>query len=825
VRLARFTGPQAVAAVRSAAPSLVSEEVAGQIVQFVAGGTDLARAEVEPSLLSLVCRELNNTRLARGQAEITADLLAGSRETILQEFYERALADQKPGVRRFIEDEMLTDSGYRESIAEERVRKAFVAAGAPSGSLAELVSRRLLRVEERLDMRRVELTHDVLCGVVVASRSVRHEREARDLAERQLGEQRAREAATRRALVRARAVAAVCAVAMLAAAGSAVFGWIGLRRARAADAQAEAAKRLAESARGEAENLVGFLLEDFYDELAPTGRVEIIGRLAQRAVGYYDGLPAELRTPLSLRNRGMALVRQASATLQRGDTKASEPIYAEARVIFEKLRADGDTSEECAIGYALAYFPDITSDAIQNAPLLEKAVATLRPFATRPEGSRRSKLVYADILNLLSHTQPPEKGLATCEEARRILATLGAGNASDLSAAAAYADVGDSEARQALALGRLDEAEKLEREVDDVADRVIAKRPGFLRAMEDRCYAPNLLADIALRRYTYIQALAFAQEAERAINDYVRFNPSDAWGWEMLSTQRQQTADILFERGKINDAVAAQRYSADVERDGRNATGLNRSVPSAWRAVAITEALQGRRDRAEAAVAEMARTGRIFLGDSELAAVWKKSADENVACVQARVQMMFGDQAGALAAASASLRRLDAIPNRPDDTLKPFAVNMNLVTVAESGLRLSKLDEAERAANRLLGPDKDAATTVPTSDDSAQFRLLKAHILVAEGKAGDARPVIGSVVAYYQKQQAAGASGTTFRLQLARALLVESMTDPDGADGLKARKTHLDEAAAAMTGLTSEAALLKSAVELKGWIASARTDS
>ena len=56
-------------------------------------------------------------------------------------------------------------------------------------------------------MRRVELTHDVLCSVVPASRKLRHEREARDEAERQLAAQRAREAASHRALVRARMVA------------------------------------------------------------------------------------------------------------------------------------------------------------------------------------------------------------------------------------------------------------------------------------------------------------------------------------------------------------------------------------------------------------------------------------------------------------------------------------------------------------------------------------------------------------------------------------------------------------------------------------------
>ena len=115
---------------------LVSREVAESIVRFVAGGSELVNAEVEPALLSLVCRELNTVRQTQGRAEISADLLAGSRETILSEFYERTLADQPAGVRKVIEDELLTESGYRESLAEERVKKALAAAAAASRTRA-----------------------------------------------------------------------------------------------------------------------------------------------------------------------------------------------------------------------------------------------------------------------------------------------------------------------------------------------------------------------------------------------------------------------------------------------------------------------------------------------------------------------------------------------------------------------------------------------------------------------------------------------------------------------------------------------------------------
>ena len=169
---------------------LITPEVGAQVVRFVAGGrlrptaerpTDdgLAELEVEPSLLSLVCRELNNRRLALGLPQITADLLAGNRERILQDFYERCVADQPPAVRAFVEDELVTDSGLRENMALERAAQGpDRSAAPPPRAIDELVKRRLLHLEDRLDIQRVELTHDVLTSVVKKSRDERQQQEA-----------------------------------------------------------------------------------------------------------------------------------------------------------------------------------------------------------------------------------------------------------------------------------------------------------------------------------------------------------------------------------------------------------------------------------------------------------------------------------------------------------------------------------------------------------------------------------------------------------------------------------------------------------------------
>jgi hypothetical protein len=233
MRLTRMSGLRALEAVIGPGAHLISRDIGRQVVRFVAGGglpesgTDngqdeggLAGLEVEPALLCLVCRELNTRRQALGLPQITADLLAGSREGILQDYYERCMADQPPAVRVFVEDELVTDSGLRENIALERARKTLTQHGAPAEAIDELVKRRLLHLEERLDIQRVELTHDVLTTVVKKSRDQRQQEESVLRAQRQAQEirERARRQRTKQLITAAIVAGAVLAVVATGAA-------------------------------------------------------------------------------------------------------------------------------------------------------------------------------------------------------------------------------------------------------------------------------------------------------------------------------------------------------------------------------------------------------------------------------------------------------------------------------------------------------------------------------------------------------------------------------------------------------------------------------
>jgi len=162
---------------------LVSEPLARKIVAFLssgaatvdgAGSPEGAGLTVEPALLSLFCRGVNEHRKRDGKTRFDEALLAGGKETIVTDFYRTSLNDQPDKVRRFVEEELITEHGFRNSYSvEDALNRGFVTAT----GLETLVNRRLLRQEHHLGTERVELTHDLLTKAVIEERDVRRRAE------------------------------------------------------------------------------------------------------------------------------------------------------------------------------------------------------------------------------------------------------------------------------------------------------------------------------------------------------------------------------------------------------------------------------------------------------------------------------------------------------------------------------------------------------------------------------------------------------------------------------------------------------------------------
>jgi hypothetical protein len=274
VRLMSMNPDQALSAVYETASHLMDEVLGKRIVQFVAAeqmtqdesastvpidnGDEASAGEIEPALLSLFCRGLNERRKQSKKSRFDDELLEGSKQGIISDYYRSCIEGSPESVSRFIETELITEKGYRNSFAQEDAVPAHLT----QEHLDRLIRRRLLRVEERQNAMRIELTHDVLTGTVRQHRDWRRAEEEKAQLEHRADEKRRAEMdqlekirleAEVKAGVRLKRLAvglALILIVTVAMAIAAVWQWQDAEKARA---EAEVARTKAEEARAEAE--------------------------------------------------------------------------------------------------------------------------------------------------------------------------------------------------------------------------------------------------------------------------------------------------------------------------------------------------------------------------------------------------------------------------------------------------------------------------------------------------------------------------------------------------------------------------------------------
>jgi hypothetical protein len=162
--------------IRNAGKQWVTDEVASDIIEAVISsrrgeGLSSTEEEVEPAYLNVMCNELFERMVATGQTQITRELVAAEKGGILESLYERSLVGLDDSVRMFVEEHLVTPAGFRATLPVEEARREHIS----DADLQTLVDRRLLRFEDRLGTRHVELAHDLLTGLVEKSRKLREQ--------------------------------------------------------------------------------------------------------------------------------------------------------------------------------------------------------------------------------------------------------------------------------------------------------------------------------------------------------------------------------------------------------------------------------------------------------------------------------------------------------------------------------------------------------------------------------------------------------------------------------------------------------------------------
>jgi tetratricopeptide (TPR) repeat protein len=402
-----------------------------------------------------------------------------------------------------------------------------------------------------------------------------------------------------------------------------------------------------------------------------------------------------------------------------------------------------------------------------------------------------------------------------------VLAGLGALDLSDLSAASAWADVADSEARIALDLGRLDDAERLEKQVGTLAEGVLVKRPGDLRAKLDLFYSPDMLSRIEEKRLHIAEALKFAIQSRQAADEYLRFNPSDTTGWNAVTDADLGIVTLLYRQGRVSEALQSAR--AAVQMDGDHNTGVLTPPAILWEQIAFLEAQRGNRGSADQALQEAGRSIDTFTSVNRMSKISSDLWAERFNNVERQVRLASDEDETVYSLASQALPRLEQLQASLTSLTMTnsllFVQHQTLDQAARAALNLGRSAEAETAA-RALCDSPPALTDHP--DGTVWGRVLLAQAMVGQGRKAEALKTLEPALAKYQDLQAQGASYVEFCQHYARALYVQALAEPGDSDGLARSRAALDQAATLLQGLTDEAKQLHDSKELLSWIADAR---
>jgi hypothetical protein len=789
LRLAPMTGSQALEAVLLPGKQLVSQEVAEAIVRFVAGGSEISNAEVEPSLLSLICRELNEQRIAQQRPEISLDLLAGSHESILSSFYERSLADQPVAVRQLIEDELLTESGYRENLAEERLLRRLQASGAAPNALAILVNRRLLRIEERLDVRRVELTHDVLTGVVKASRDQRREREARQATERLLAEQAAREDAARRALRRARAIAGGCTLLAAIAIVAAGLAFVSVRRAHIAEAEAQQTRQISEQARVQAQSLLGYLTYNFVRELETFGRYQTIAELSQREIDYFRALPTALKDPQTVRSGAMARVNHANALVYLGDLGAAIKEATEAITALEQLRRiDPSTATTVALadayhGRAVIALNQLDIGGINH---WNQSLELLRPIAVRAGASEQARRSYVEMLEQLAtwtarfggaDQQDQDQALAEAREAMQQALKLGARRVGDVTLDADYAAAGPGLISSLQRLDRPDEALRAGAELLAAANDVLAKRPQYGSALVTKQYIDEALEDAAHDALDPAAAVRFGLDDVQTALALSRLEPTNMQYLISAVTAHRILSGAMWSAGQLRESIAQTREATDefrrVPGDSSTFTMFNGLITQlAWGVdqAQLADGIQA--GTGDTALKSAAADARTAVGARGLSAMIRYEA---TALVSEQVAYERDDFNGARRIVRDALSLLRSVGHR-DPNPVALCVMSGVEGSADYNLRdFAAAEQAQRVAQQAC---IRGGNTTSDRRRTAQAGTWLAMALAGEGKRAEATRIIDPVVAMDLTLERKNRSDAWLPLEVAGALYAQSLAEP-----------------------------------------------
>jgi tRNA A-37 threonylcarbamoyl transferase component Bud32/tetratricopeptide (TPR) repeat protein len=145
---------------------------------------------------------------------------------------------------------------------------------------------------------------------------------------------------------------AVAALVVLALGGLAKYTW-DLSRERAA---AVAARDEAERRRDQAEDLIGFMVGDLRSRLTAVGRLDLLDEVGQKALGYFQSVPADTLTGEEVFRRSQTMHQLGQVRQARADLPGALAAYEESLALAERVAREDSGNAAWQLGLGTSHF-------------------------------------------------------------------------------------------------------------------------------------------------------------------------------------------------------------------------------------------------------------------------------------------------------------------------------------------------------------------------------------------------------------------------------------------------------------------------------------
>jgi tetratricopeptide (TPR) repeat protein len=618
--------------------------------------------------------------------------------------------------------------------------------------------------------------------------------------------------------------------------GSALFGYLSMKRAQDAELKAQQTRQMAETARGEAEKLIVYLLDDFYLELEPVGRLDIVAALSKRAIDYYAALPPELRTAETDRNRALALVRYGAALRTQSKLDESGKALSEAVAVLSKLRKEGDQSEATTIGLGVGLLSEARVAGSENRRPDERvfaiqAVDVLKPLMAAPNPSIPLRRAYGLALTYLgfsqANTDEEEVAVATLEEARKTYRSIDNLKLDDLPAAVAYAEASAWQMNALQTLGHFDKVREVGADALKVTGQVLDKRPGNMSALRARALMADSLAATEGSDLHVRKALELSAQGARDWEAIVALDPSNQIGWNNLVSARLGTGFWSMALGNVDGAQEQWRAGLAVERKVKESAMIGNTLSLAAGYLAMIEADSGNRQAAETTLVANRRLTEMAVRGLSPDSFGRTYLPEFLGYYGfPTTGLGYGAYALPLAArdyetlrkeARASARRLEQIKNAtPQQTLaRNRALEVAYRTAAEASYRMDDYAAADAEIKKALEIRRVIPMRTLAEERDVDAQLMLAALIAARlQRYAEAQQIIEPVLKLHRGlYERKDSDDLSQRVEFARALYVSAVTAPGQ------KTAQLTQAATLIDGLPPQMRRQISVAYLRGQIA------